>query len=63
MTIIQTITTASSHVQIEKVVISNSNLTRALYVGIINDIPETLRHKEAKSYRYDFNKKRLIVRV
>lgn len=54
---------AQTKVIINSIIIWNPNISRALYVGPVSEIPETLKDKEAKSYRYDFNKKRLIIRV
>ncbi len=63
MTIIQTIKNAQTQIIIRKVIISNPNLSRALYAGPPGEIPKTLQNKTAISFRYDRDKQRLIIRV
>lgn len=54
---------AQTKVIINSVIIWNPNISRALYVGHISEIPETLKYKEVKSYRYSKEKERMIIRI
>ena len=63
MEVIDCIHSAQTKVTVNKVIIWNPNISRALYVGNVNDIPKTLKNKEVTSYRYSKEKERMIIRV
>ena len=63
MIITELIRAAQTKVIINRVIIWNPNTSRALYVGFISEIPETLKNKEVKSYRFSKEKERLIIRI
>lgn len=57
------IRSAQTKIIINRVIIWNPNISRALYVGQVNEIPKTLQQKEVTSYRYNKEKERMIIRV
>ena len=63
MNVIQIINAAEKQVNIERLVIWNPFTSRALFVGVKEEIPKTLCNKEVTAYRYDKDKKRMILRV
>lgn len=63
MTIIELITNAKKKVSIKKTIIWNPNTSRALYVGLIENIPKLLHNKEVSTYFYNKEKERIIIRV
>ena len=54
---------AQTKVIINSVIIWNPNTSRALYVGQVSEIPNKLKYKEVKSYRYSKEKERMIIRI
>ena len=54
---------AQTKVIINRVIIWNPNTSRALYVGQSSEIPDKLKYKEVKSYRYGKEKERIIIRI
>jgi hypothetical protein len=54
---------AQTKVIINCVIIWNPNTSRALYVGQVSEIPDKLKYKEVKSYRYSKEKERMIIRI
>lgn len=63
MNVATTIKSAKNHVIIRKVIIWNPFTSRALFVGRMDEVPDTLLNKNVKSYRYDNSKQRMIMRV
>lgn len=54
---------AQTKVIINCVIIWNPNISRALYVGPVSEIPDKLKYKEVSSYRYSKEKERMIIRI
>jgi len=54
---------AQTKVIVNRVIIWNPNTSRALYVGLVSEIPNKLKYKEVKSYRYSKEKERMIIRI
>jgi hypothetical protein len=54
---------AQTKVIINRVIIWNPNTSHALYVGSVSEIPNKLKYKEVKSYRYNKEKERMIIRI
>lgn len=63
MIVAELIRAAQTKVIINSVIIWNPNTSRALYVGPVSNIPNKLKYKEAKSYRYSKEKERIIIRI
>ena len=54
---------AQTKVIINSIIIWHPNTSRALYVGPVSNIPNKLKYKEVKSYRYSKEKERMIIRI
>lgn len=54
---------AQTKIILRSVIIWNPNISKALYVGSPSEIPETIKNKIIKSYRYDDKKNRMIIRI
>jgi len=63
MNVAKLINRAQNQIQIKTVIIWNPNISRALFVGNINEIPKPLLNKTVISYRYSATKYRFIIRV
>lgn len=63
MTVSEIVNRAQKQIQINTVIIWNPNISRALFVGAINEIPKPLLNKTVISYRYNKIKYRFIIRV
>jgi len=63
MNVAELINRAQKQIQIKTVIIWNPNISRALFVGSINEIPKSLLNKTVISYRYSATKCRFIIRV
>ena len=63
MTVKNIIDRAKSQVEIKTVIIWNPNISRALFVGSVENIPKQLINKNVISYCYSGTKCRFIIRV
>ena len=63
MTVMELIHNAQKKISVKKTIIWNPNTSRALYVGIVENIPRQLQNKEIEAYFYNKEKERMIIRV
>ena len=63
MIVSEVIKRAQKQIKIKTIIIWNPNISRALFVGNINEIPKQLLNKTVISYRYSATKYRFIIRV
>ena len=63
MTVKNIVERAQKQIEIKTVIIWNPNISKALFVGSINNIPKQLLNKTVISYRYSATKFRFIMRV
>lgn len=54
---------ANKNIDIKTVIIWNPFISKALFVGTPQEIPESLNNKNVTAYRYDKNKYRMIIRI
>lgn len=63
MTVLEIVKRAQKQIEIKTIIIWNPNISKALFVGNINEIPKHLLNKTVISYRYSTTKYRFIIRV